>query len=223
MAMTGIKSFTLRGGRMSAAQEKAYKELSPHYCIPFSAACVDFEAVFGNKNPVVIEIGFGMGSATARIAAEHPETNYLGIEVFKAGVGKMLWEIERGALKNIRIIEHDAAEVIAAMVPEQSAAGFHVFFPDPWPKKRHHKRRLIQRPFTDRLAARLKTGGYIYAVTDWPDYAAAARAALSATPLLANVYGEYAPRLPWRPHTKFEKKAQAAGRAIYELYFVREG
>jgi tRNA (guanine-N7-)-methyltransferase len=184
----GIRSYVLRSGRASAAQKRAYDELLPCYRVPFSAGVPDYAALFGNSRPVTVEIGFGMGTATARIAGENPERNYLGIEVHKPGIGRLLREIEKNSLTNIRIVEHDAVETLERMIAGGSIAAFHVFFPDPWPKKRHRKRRLITRPFTALLADRLRPGGYIYMVTDWEDYARWALAELSATAGLRNPY-----------------------------------
>jgi tRNA (guanine-N7-)-methyltransferase len=213
---------------MTAAQKRAYGELSPRYCLsclPGSAPVIPYAAVFGNPNPVTIEIGFGMGLATARIARENPDRNYLGIEVHKPGVGRLLWEIERGALTNLRIIEHDAVEILERRIAGASVAAFHIFFPDPWPKKKHHKRRLITRPFTDLLAEKLAGGAYLYMVTDSEDYARWALAELSATAGLRNPYGDagFAPPQSWRPPTEFEAKGRLKNHGIWELYFVKDG
>jgi tRNA (guanine-N7-)-methyltransferase len=207
---------------MSRAQSRSYADLASRFVIPYTGVPRDFRADFGNDNPITVEIGFGMGQATAEIAARNSENNYLGIEVFRAGVGKLLWEIERRSLANIRIVERDAAEVLARMIAPESVSAFHVFFPDPWPKKKHHKRRLIQRPFTEILAARLAPGGYVYMVTDWEDYAVSALAELSTTAGLENPYAGFAPRREWRPATKFEQKGLLDNRVIRELYFVRK-
>jgi tRNA (guanine-N7-)-methyltransferase len=177
--------------------------------------------MFGNDNPVVIEIGFGRGNATAQIAAGNPGVNYLGIEVFTGGVGHLLGEIRRLGLANLRIIEGDALELLAGRVPDGSVAGFHLFFPDPWPKKRHHKRRLLRRPRTDLLAAKLTPGGGICFVTDIADYALSARAELDATPGLANRFPGFAPRQTWRPETRFEAKGTAQGREPLELVYEK--
>jgi tRNA (guanine-N7-)-methyltransferase len=224
--MSDNNSFALRSGRMSRAQKRSYENLKSEFLAPFSEKNVDFEAVFGNSGPVIVEIGFGMGLATAEIAEANPGNNYLGIEVFKAGVGKLLWEAERRGLSNLRIIERDAAEVMDAMIKPQSMAGFHVFFPDPWPKKRHHKRRLIKRPFTEKLCAALVPSGYVYMVTDWEDYAKFALDELRLTAGLFNKYenaglGGFAPRREWRPLTKFEKKGLDKNHSVYELYFIK--
>ncbi|MDR3147021.1 MAG: tRNA (guanosine(46)-N7)-methyltransferase TrmB [Treponema sp.] len=222
----GTRSYVLRSGRVSAAQQRAYDTWAPRYCVPFSAAPLDFPALFGNFHPLTVEIGFGMGSATARIAQENPDQNYLGIEVHRPGIGRLLWEIEKRSLANIRIVEHDAVETLQQMLGAGSVAAFHIFFPDPWPKKRHHKRRLITRPFTDLLAEKLRSGAYIYMVTDAEDYARWAVAELSATAQLRNPYaaaaGGCAPPQPWRPRTEFEAKGLAQGHGIWELYFVKD-
>ncbi|GHU81909.1 tRNA (guanine-N(7)-)-methyltransferase [Spirochaetia bacterium] len=227
MTVQPIKSYVLRSGRMSRAQLRSYEQSGPVYLIPFAKdapgengeAWLDFPAVFGNHNPVIIEIGFGMGTATARIARANPEKNYLGIEVFKPGIGRLLWEIEKERIPTIRIIEHDAVEVLEYMIAPRSAAAFHIFFPDPWPKKRHHKRRLVTRPFTELLASRLKPGGYIYMVTDWADYGDWALGELSATGGLRNPYSGFAPAQAWRPETKFERKGLDKHHEVRELYF----
>jgi tRNA (guanine-N7-)-methyltransferase len=182
---------------------------------------VDFPAVFGNAHPVTVEIGFGMGGATVEIAEQNPGMNYLGLEVHRPGIGRLLWEIERRRLSNIRIIEHDAVEALEQMTGDGFAAAFHVFFPDPWPKKRHHKRRLIKRPFTDLLARKLRPGGSLYMVTDWEDYACRSLEELDATPGLINAYEGFAPPRQWRPPTAFERKGLASRREIRELYFVK--
>jgi len=217
---SSIKSYVLRAGRETPAQKRAYDELAPKFVVPFNAAApLNFAALFGNDNPVVMEIGFGMGEATAAIAAENPGSNYLGVEVYRPGVGRLLWNISQRAIPNIKIVEHDAVEVVMKMIPARSLDGVHLFFPDPWPKKRHHKRRLVKRPFTKILAGKLKPGGYLYMVTDWEDYADWALAELTATKELANAYGDFAPPQSWRPSTSFERKGLAKEHAVRELYF----
>jgi tRNA (guanine-N7-)-methyltransferase len=207
---------------MSDAQRRSYETLASHYCIPITGEVLDFRKLFMNDNPVTVEIGFGMGSATAEIARENPGKNYLGIEVFRPGIGKLLWEIEKQRIGNIRIIEYDAVEVLAKMVLPASLEGVHIFFPDPWPKKRHHKRRLIRRPFTDLLARRLFPCGYIYMVTDWAEYGEWALETLASTPGLVNVYGGFAPPQDWRPQTKFETKGLRKNHQVRELLFRTE-
>jgi len=227
-----IKSFVLRSGRMSRAQEKSYEE-GERFLIPYSGETADFSRYFGNDRPITVEIGFGMGKATAEIAAANPDRNYLCIEVFKAGIGKLLWEIEQRGLSNIRIIEHDAVEVIEKMIAPVlltdvsltvpiPLAAVHIFFPDPWPKKRHHKRRLVQKSFAELLASRLGEGSYIYMVSDWENYAEEALAVFSAVPCLYNPYGGgFAEGIAWRPPTKFEQKGLAKNHPIREIYLVK--
>jgi tRNA (guanine-N7-)-methyltransferase len=215
------RSYVKRSGHITSAQKKAYDSLAQNFVIPFSENNIAYNDIFGNSNGVTLEIGFGSGIATAEIAQTNPDKNYLGIEVHRPGIGRLLWEIENRNLKNIRIIEHDAVFVIEKMIPSSSLDAIHVFFPDPWPKKRHHKRRLIQRPFTEKLAACLKNGGYLYMVTDWEDYASFALEELSATAGLRNAYGGFAVPQQWRPQTKFEKKGLAKEHEIRELYFTK--
>lgn len=216
-----IKTYVLRAGRMTVAQEKAYKELSPSWCIPFEEKKLNFIDVFGNTNPIVMEIGFGMGDATVEIAQSNPDINYLGIEVHTPGVGKVLSEIKRRNLKNLYIIEYDALEVLDKMIGDNSLNGLHIFFPDPWPKKRHHKRRMIQRPKTDLMAKKLAKGGYLYFVTDVLDYAEFALEQLNQTNHLKNKYEGFAEPQPWRTQTKFERKGLVAERQITEIFFEK--
>ena len=217
-----IKSFVLRSGRISAAQKKSY-ESGGNFIIPYSKNKADFSQYFGNNNPLTVEIGFGMGKATAEIAEANPGNNYVGIEVFKAGIGKLLWEIKERSLTNIRIIEHDAVEVIENMVNPSSIAAFHIFFPDPWPKKRHHKRRLIKKPFAESLVSKLIPGGYIYMVSDFENYAEDTLTIFSALPELVNPYGNtFAEGISWRPPTKFEKKGIEKNHPIKEIYFLKK-
>jgi tRNA (guanine-N7-)-methyltransferase len=216
-----IRSFVLRAGRKTAAQQRSYDTLAGQYLIPFANNEMNFAGIFGNDKAVIAEIRFGMGIATAAIASNNPGKNYLGIEVHRPGIGKLLWEIERGSLANIRIIEHDAVEVFERMIPPCSLEGIHLFFPDPWPKKRHHKRRLVKRPFTDTLAARLKPQGYLYMVTDWEDYALWALDELAATNGLVNSCEGFAPAQEWRPRTSFEQKGLAKNHTVRELFFYK--
>ena len=217
-----IKTYVLRIGRMTDAQERAYKELSAKWCIQFNEnEKLDFKEIYGNENPVVIEIGFGMGDATWQIAKDNPDVNYLGIEVHRPGVGKLLNHIEAEGVTNLRIIEFDALEVLDKMVADGGVDGFHIFFPDPWPKKRHHKRRMVQRPRTNLIAKKLKKGGYLYFVTDWYPYAEFALEELNLTEGLKNRYDGFAEKQPWRSQTKFERKGQAADRVITEIMFEK--
>lgn len=216
-----IRTFVLRSGHFTPAERKNYEELRGDFCIPYEKKTIDFQAIFGNARPTVIEIGFGMGKATALIAQQHPDINYIGIEVHKPGVGKLLGEIRERGLTNLRIVEHDAMEVLADQIADESVAAFHIFFPDPWQKKRHCKRRLIQRPRTDLLARKLIPGGYLYFVTDWLPYAEFGLAELTATAGLKNKYGGFAPRQEWRPETRFEQKGLDANRVITEVLFEK--
>jgi len=219
-----IRSFVLRAGRMSAAQRRSYEQLFPFYALKGSeTGIIDSEKLFGNNFPLVIEIGFGMGLATACIAQENPNINYLGIEVHRPGIGRLLWEIEKRSLKNIKIIEGDAVEILEQKIADSSVYAFHIFFPDPWPKKRHNKRRLITRPFTDLLCAKLLPGASIYMVTDWDDYGEWALNELSATDGLMNRYNTFAEAQEWRPKTEFERKGILKNHVVRELLFEKAG
>jgi len=218
-----LKSYVKRSGHFTDAQKNAYNLLSDRYIIPFSEdEKPDYSKIFGSNNEVVMEIGFGSGAATAEIAEANPSINYLGIEVHLPGIGRLLQETEKRGLSNIRIIEYDAAVVAEKMIPCGSLKAVHIFFPDPWPKKRHQKRRLVQRPFTSRLACCLKQGGYLYMVTDWEDYALHALEELTMTEQLKNEYDGFASPLGWRPKTRFEQKGLAKEHVIRELYFVKK-
>ncbi len=217
-----VKTYVMRIGRMTAAQERQYKDLSPAWCIPFENKKLNFVDIFGNTNPIILEIGFGMGDATAALAQANPDINYIGVEVHKPGVGKLLGEIKKRELKNLYIIEYDALDVLECMIGDNSLNGIHIFFPDPWPKKRHHKRRLVQRPKTDLFAQKLAPGGYLYFVTDIIEYAEFALEELNATEHLKNKYQGFAEPQPWRAQTKFERKGMAADRQITELFFEKE-
>lgn len=218
-----IRSFVLRAGRISRAQKRALDTLLPVYGIPFRPEPLDLDQVFGRTAPRILEIGFGMGETTATIAAEHPETDFIGVEVHPPGIGSLLKEIEARGLTNLRIIPHDAVEVLTHMIPPESLDGLHIFFPDPWPKKRHHKRRLIQPPFVALATDRLKPGGYIHVATDWQPYAEQILAVLSAEPRLENTAEGYAPRPPWRPTTKFENRGLRLGHGVFDLVFRKRG
>ncbi len=216
-----VRSFVLRQGRMSPAQTRAFAALLLRYGLPFAPAPLDFAAVFGRRAPVVLEIGFGMGETTAAIAQAHPERDFVGLEVHAPGVGALLKRIDELALANVRVIRHDAVEVVEHMIPADSLAGIHVYFPDPWPKKRHHKRRLLQPAFVKALAMRLAPGGYLHAATDWEEYAQEMLATFGGEPLLANTVAGFAPRPPWRPQTKFETRGMKLGHGVFDLVFRR--
>jgi tRNA (guanine-N7-)-methyltransferase len=217
----GIKSFVLRAGRMGSGQVRALRELAPRYVLPFSATPIDLSPTFGRHAPLIVEIGFGMGQATAQIAAARPHDNFLGIEVHEPGVGALLQRIDQQQLTNLRIVQHDAVEVLQHMIAPATLAAVHVFFPDPWPKKRHWKRRLIQPPFVALLASRLAPGGTLHCATDWQPYAEQMLDVLSAEPLLANTASGYAPRPDYRPLTKFENRGLALGHGVWDLVFTR--
>ncbi len=217
-----IKTYVIRAGRMTESERRSYDELHQVWCVPFEHRTLNFTELFNNTNPVIMEIGFGMGQATAQIAQDNPGMNYIGSEVHVPGVGRLLSDIKKRQLKNLYIIEYDALEILRTMIPDDSIAGFHVFFADPWPKKKHHKRRLMQRPNTDLLVSKLSPGGYIYFATDWEEYAVSALEELESTPGLHNKYEKFAPHQQWRPRTKFEQKGIDAGREIFELYFVKD-
>jgi tRNA (guanine-N7-)-methyltransferase len=216
-----IRSYVLRQGRFSRGQQRAYQELLPRFGIAYRPAPLDFREAFGRVAPVVAEIGFGMGETTARIAAENPGIDYLAMEVHAPGVGSLLRQLEAQGSTNVRVISHDAVEVMRDMVPAASLAGIHVFFPDPWPKKRHHKRRLVQPDFAALVAERLQPGGYLHVATDWQEYAEHVLAVLSATPALANSADSYAPRPATRPETKFERRGLKLGHGVWDLVFTR--
>jgi tRNA (guanine-N7-)-methyltransferase len=220
---THIRSFVHRRSHITPSQRDALERLMPVWAIPFRARPLDFEEVFGRKAPTVLEIGFGMGETTEKIALARPNDNFLGVEVFNAGVGAMLKRIDESGLKNVRIIQHDAVEVLQHMIPPDSLAGVHIYFPDPWPKKRHHKRRLIQPPFVKLLASRVAPGGYIHLATDWENYAEQMLEVLSAEEMLENTVGEgYAPRPDFRPQTKFETRGLRLGHGVWDLIFKRK-
>ena len=217
-----IRSFVLRQGRMSPAQTQALSQLLPVYGIPYRAAPLDLAQPFGRAAPTILEIGCGMGETTARIATAMPAKNFIGIEVHAPGVGALLKLIGAGQLANLRVVQHDAVEVVRDMIPEGSLAGIHIFFPDPWPKARHHKRRLIQPAFAALLASRLQPGGYLHCATDWEHYAQQMLEVLSGEPLLANSAQDYAPRPDYRPVTKFENRGIKLGHGVWDVIFVRQ-
>jgi tRNA (guanine-N7-)-methyltransferase len=216
-----IRSYVLRQGRFSPGQQRAYEEQLPRFGVPYAAAPLDWDALFGSKVPLIAEIGSGMGETTARIAAAHPGNGYLAIEVHTPGVGSLLKQLAEQGLTNVRIIQHDAVEVLRDMVPAGALAGVHVFFPDPWPKKRHHKRRLIQAPFAALLATRLAPGGYLHVATDWQEYAEHILQVLCATPGLANTAADFVPRPASRPETKFERRGVGLGHGVWDIFFRR--
>jgi tRNA (guanine-N7-)-methyltransferase len=217
-----IRSFVLRQGRVSAAQARHLEEGAPRWGVSYRNAPLDFDAVFGRQAPRILEIGCGMGETTATLAQAHPDNDYLGIEVHTPGVGALYKEIATRELTNLRVVQHDAVEVVRDMIPLTSLSGIHIYFPDPWPKKRHHKRRLVQGPFIAQLAARLAPGGYIHCATDWEEYAIQMLEVLSAEPLLKNSADGFAPRPDYRPLTKFEQRGQRLGHGTWDVIFLRK-
>jgi len=217
-----IRSFVLRQGRMSPAQTRAFDTLGPQFIVPFpSARPLDYAALFGREAPTIVEIGFGMGESTAAIAALLPEKNFLGIEVHTPGVGALLKLVGEQELTNLYIVQHDAVEVLKEMIPDHSLAGFHIFFPDPWPKKRHHKRRLIQPELVKLLVQKLMPDGYLHLATDWEAYAHYMLEVLQAEPGLRNSADGFAPRPDYRGTSGFERKGLAKGHDVWDLIFRR--
>ena len=217
-----IRTFVTRAGRTTAGQARALAELGPRFVLPYDAGQRDLvAATSGNCARTVLEIGFGMGQATAHIAALQPDTLFIGCEVHEPGVGALLKAIGDQQLDNIRIVQHDAVEVLREMIAPATLRGVHIFFPDPWHKTRHHKRRLIQPPFVRLLAERLAPGGYVHLATDWQPYAEQMLAVLGAEPLLANTAEGYAPRPAYRPETRFERRGLRLGHGVWDLVFRR--
>jgi tRNA (guanine-N7-)-methyltransferase len=214
-----LRSYVLRGGRMGSGQLRALEELAPRYVLPFRAQPLDRVAAFGRDRPLILEIGFGMGDATAEVAAASPALDFLGVEVHPPGVGALLRKIEQRRLTNLRIVQHDVVEVLEQMLAPGSLAGAMVFFPDPWPKKRHHKRRLIQPAFVSLLASRLGRGATLHLATDWEPYAQQMMQVLTAEASLVNTAPGFAPRPRYRPLTKFELRGERLGQPGRDLVF----
>lgn len=216
-----IRSFVVRAGRMGPGQVRALAELGPRFVLPQATAPLDFTASFGRNAPRVLEIGFGMGDATAAIAQALPGTDFIGVEVHTPGVGALLKQIGERGLTNLRLIQHDAVDVLEQMIVPASLAGVHVFFPDPWHKLKHNKRRLIQPGFVHLLVSRLAPGGYLHCATDWQPYAEQMLAVLSAEPTLRNTATGYAAKPAYRPLTKFENRGLKLGHGVWDLVFVK--
>ena len=214
-----IRSYVLRQGRTTPAQKRALEELLPKYGIAFSGRLLSPEEIFKRKAPLVLEIGSGMGETTAAIAKAHPEADFIAVEVHGPGVGSLLNRIEKEKLSNIRIVRHDAVEVLERMVPDGALAAIHLFFPDPWPKKRHHKRRLVQPSFVLLIKEKLSAGGIVHLATDWPDYAEHMDSVFSKEPFLERAEKGFVER----PTTKFEARGKRLGNPIRDLYFRRRG
>jgi tRNA (guanine-N7-)-methyltransferase len=219
-----IRSFARRRGHITQGQRRALEQWLPAWGIPYQNEPLDFAQVFVRRAPVVLEIGFGMGETTAAIAQARPDVDFLGVEVFAAGVGALLKRIDQLALSNVRVVQHDAVEVVRDMIAPGSLAGVHVYFPDPWPKQRHHKRRLIAQPFVGLVASRIAPGGYLHAATDWEDYARQMLEVLGAEPQLENTAADFADpanALCRRPTTKFNARGDRLGHGTWDLVFVR--
>ena len=216
-----IRSFVLRQGRVSNAQRRAYEDLLPKYGVPYTKDLLNFEIVYGREAPRYLEIGSGMGETTVSIARSHPQNDYLAIEVYTPGVGSLLKQIEEFKLTNLRIVQHDAVEVVNNMFPQEYLDGIHIFFPDPWPKLRHHKRRLIQPEFISLLCKHLKPGGYIHVATDWNNYADQILEVMSNELSLTNTAGDFVQRPEYRPLTKFEQRGLRLGHKVWDLVFKK--
>ncbi len=216
-----IRSFVTRAGRLSVAQARALEQLGPRFCLPYQKSVLDIDASFGRTAPAILEIGTGMGDATAHIAALLPEKNFIGVEVHTPGIGSLLKLIGEKSITNLRLIQHDAVEVVKHMLAPDSLAGVHVFFPDPWHKARHNKRRLIQSPFVQLLVSRISPGGYLHCATDWEDYAVQMLEVLNAEQQLKNTADGFSPRPDYRPLTKFENRGIQLGHGVWDLVFTR--
>lgn len=217
-----IRSFVLRQGRISPAQQRAFDSLWPVWGMSYGDTLLspaDWVTRFGREAPLVLEIGFGMGEGTVTIARQLPHLNFLAVDVHLPGIGSLLKQLAESGIGNVRVMRHDAVEVVQHMVAPDTLGGVHVFFPDPWPKARHHKRRLIQPAFVALLVSRLKTGGTLHLATDWEDYAAQMLSVLSATPGLRNTADGYAPQPDYRPLTKFEQRGLRLGHGVWDLVF----
>jgi tRNA (guanine-N7-)-methyltransferase len=217
-----IRSFVVRAGRMGPGQQRALADLGPRWVLPYTPGQpLDLDALFGRAAPKVLEIGFGMGDASAAFAAAMPDHDLLGLEVHPPGVGALLKLCGERELSNVRIVMHDAVEVLREMIPLRSLAGVHIWFPDPWHKKRHHKRRLIQPAFVATLVQHLQPGGYLHLATDWQPYAEQMLGVLRGEPTLANTAEAYAPRPPWRAKSRFEARGERLGHGVWDLLFRR--
>ncbi len=217
-----IRSYVMRAGRTTEGQTRALAELGPRFVLPYTEQPMDFAATFGRQAPVVLEIGFGMGDATAKIAQALPDTDFIGCEVHEPGVGALLKHIGEMGLSNLRLVRHDAVEVLEHMIAPNSLAGVHIFFPDPWHKKKHNKRRLIQAPFVAKLLTRVAPGGYLHCATDWEPYAQQMLEVLGANPDLVNTASGYAEKPTYRPLTKFENRGLRLGHGVWDLVFRKK-
>jgi tRNA (guanine-N7-)-methyltransferase len=217
-----IRSFVTRAGRLSTGQARAFEEFGGQFLVEYKKEMLDYAAAFGRQAPTILEIGFGMGDTTAHIARQMPDKNFIGVEVHTPGVGSLLKQIGEQGITNLRLIQHDAFEVLHHMIADGSLDGVHIYFPDPWHKARHNKRRLIQPPFVKLLCDKLAPGGYIHLATDWEDYAVQMLEVLSAEPQLANTAEGYAPQPAYRPLTKFENRGLKLGHGVWDLVFTKK-
>ena len=219
-----IRSFVRREGRLTAGQARALETLWPRFGLDAGGAKLDFARIFGRTAPVILEIGFGNGESLAVIAENHPQNNYIGIEVHRPGVGSLLLRLEEREIGNVRVMCHDASEVVSSQIPDESLDTVYLFFPDPWPKKKHHKRRLIQASFVQLLRKKLKVGGRFHMATDWKDYAEHMMAVMTGADGFTNVAGEgnYSAKPEYRPETKFERRGLNKGHGVWDLVFLRE-
>lgn len=218
-----IRSYVKRAGRMTASQQKALEELWPQYGIDFEHELLDLSEIFHRSAPCIMEIGFGNGETLAEQAREHPDNNYLGVEVHEPGIGHLFILLRRRGLRNVRVICRDAVEVLTHQIPDASLHGVNIYFPDPWPKKRHHKRRLVQAPFADLLAKKIRPGGKLHLATDWEPYAEQMLEVMEANAFFENASpdGGFSPRPPERPVTKFETRGEKMGHGVWDLIYVR--
>lgn len=221
--MRTVKSFVLRAGRMTEGQQKAMEAVWPEMGLELQQGMLDLNEVFGREAPVVLEIGFGMGDSLVEMAKDQPEKNYIGIEVHRPGVGRLLSNAEKSELSNIRVFCDDAIEVLAQCIPDGSLSCIQLFFPDPWHKKRHHKRRIVQPEFAQTLRKKLKVGGVFHMATDWENYAEHMMEVMSEADGYQNVAGDgqYSPQPEWRPVTKFQKRGERLGHGVWDLMFEK--
>lgn len=218
-----IRSFVLRAGRVTPAQERALAELWPAYGVDFEGTPLDLDRLFGRSAPRCLEIGFGAGEVIGSLAKSHPESDHLGIEVHRSGVGRLLLRAAQEGLENLRVICHDAVEVLGEAIPDESFDTILIFFPDPWHKKRHHKRRLIEASFVSLAAAKLRPGGILRLATDWQAYAEQMLAVCNAEPALESLSldGTYVPRPKFRPPTRFERRGKRLGHGVWDLAYAK--
>ncbi len=218
-----VRSFVRREGRLTEAQQRALEQLQQRWGVAFSEEPLDFAAAFGREAPTILEVGFGNGESLAAMAAASPETNFLGVEVHRPGVGRLLNLVEEQGLQNVRVICHDAVEVLQKQIADGSLDGLQLYFPDPWPKKRHHKRRIVQPAWVDLVARKLRPGGLLHMATDWEDYAQHMLAVMEASPAFENTAGpgQFSPHQGHRPETKFERRGRSKGHGVWDLIYRR--